>query len=440
MPRAAFVLWWMNALAMPAAAVMPRPSGTIPPEVVQAFDAGLFELPPGGDRLGTSAVQTVWNVPVILAAFSDQPLGTTIYGSRTPTQHFDRALFDTTGVTLTGSVFDYYRWVSGNRIRVVGKVVATLTMPQTKNYYADGQWGFGTFPPRNMYGFVRGALQYADSLVDWRPFDPNNDGFVDMLWVVHSGLPGEATVAKDNLWSSTSQLTSWASGEAFETHSVGPGGGRIRVDRFSVLPELSSIQPGQPSEIGVYCHEFGHALRLPDLYDTSSLGGGLNSGVGNWSLMATGSYGTNGASPEYPSHLGAWPLRWLGWRESVRPAFDTLMIQGSLAGGAPIVEFWIQGESNSEYFLIENRQREGFDRKLPAEGLIVYQVDETVMTPAAVAGNRVHSWCFSPSLQPRPGIRLVEADGFGDLIAGGNRGDSHDPFPGSFGRTEIDDG
>lgn len=412
---------------------MPTPSGTVPAEVSAAFEARLFELPGTGDRLSTSAVQTVWNIPVILVGFADQPLATTLYGGLTPAQYFDRTLFDTTGTSATGSIFDYYRWVSGNRIRVVPKVVATISLPQLKDYYANNNWGLGFSAPRNSYGFVSATLQYADSLVDWRPFDQNHDGYVDMLWVIHSGLPGEAALARDNLWSITSRLTSWPSGESFETRTAVPGAPSIhmRIDRFSVLPELSGVHPGRPSEIGVYCHEFGHALGLPDLYDTNTLGGGTNVGPGNWSLMATGSYGTDGLSPEYPAHLGAWPLLWLGWRDVVRPTRDSLIVQGPLETGAPVVEFWFQGESNPEHFLIENRQQMSFDRNLPEEGLIVYQVDETVMA-LGVPANRVNSGTS-------PGLRLVEADGLGDLVVGRNRGDSHDPFPGYFARTDFDD-
>lgn len=435
LPRALIVVCWLAAWAVPATAVMPTPAGSVPPEVAQAFDARRFDLPLRDDRLGTSAVQTVWNVPVVLVGFSDQPLSTTIYGGGTAAQYFNRTLFDTTGVTTTGSVFDYYRWVSGNRIRVVGKVVATISLGQAKNFYANNNWGLGSSAPNNMYGFVTASLQSADSLVDWRPFDGDGDGFVDMVWVVHSGPPGEATLARDNLWSVTSRLTSWPNGESFVTRTSWPlpaSPTRMRVDRFSVLPELSAIRSGQPSEIGVYCHEFGHALRLPDLYDASTVGGTTNSGPGNWSLMATGSYGADGLSPEYPSHLGAWPLKWLGWREVVRPAADSLIVQGSLESGAPIVEAWFQGESNPEHFLIENRQREGFDRNLRGEGLIVYQVNELVLTPVAVASNRVNSG-------ESQGLRLIEADGFTDLMSGVNRGDPQDPFPGFLGKTEFDD-
>jgi M6 family metalloprotease-like protein len=426
-------LCWLAAVAAPASGVMPSPAGTLPPEISQGFDAGLFRLPPRNDGLTTSAVQTVWNVPVILVSFSDQPLGTTIYGGATPGQFFDRELFDTTGTTPTGSVFDYYRWVSGNRIRVIGKVVATVSLPNPKNYYARDNWGISFAAPQNIYGFVRSALQYADSSVDWRPFDQDHDGYVDMVWVMHSGLPGEATVARDNLWSLTSRLTSWPSGEKFPTQTPVPGapGLRILIDRFSVLPEISGIRPGQPAEIGVFCHEFGHALGLPDLYDTSTLGGSRNAGTGNWNLMATGGYGTDGHSPEYPAHMGAWSTLFLGWRQAVRPATDTLLVQRGIAQGDPLVEFWCQGESNPEHFLIENRQREGFDRNLPSEGLLLYQVDETVVA-LNLSANRINAGAS-------PGLRLVEADGLYDIVAGRNRGDEHDPFPGFFNRTAIDD-
>jgi len=412
---------------------MPTPTGGLPTEVAQAFDARLFALDDPSGHLGVSAAQTLWRVPVILVGFADQPIGTDIYDGQTATQYFNHTLFDTTGTSATGSIYDYYRWVSGNRIRVIPKVVAVINLPQTKNFYANNNWGLGFSAPRNIYGFVSSALQYADTLANWGPYDQNHDGYVDMLWVVHSGVPGEATVARDNLWSLTSRLTSWPSGESFETRTTVPGAPtvHIRVDRFAVLPELSAVRPGQPTEIGVYCHEFGHALGLPDLYDTSTFGGAINVGPGNWSLMGTGGYGTDGLSPEFPAHMGSWPLLWLGWRETIRPSVDALMNLGPLATGAPILEFWFQGEPNPEHFVIENRQRMSFDRNLPEEGLIVYQIDDNVMA-LGVPSNRVNTGAT-------PGLRVVEADGLNDLTAGRNRGDSHDPFPGYFGRTVFDD-
>src|SRR5262249_40895449 len=162
----------------------------------------------------------------------------------------------------------------------------------------------------------------------------------------------------------------------------------VRIDRFTVLPELSGFHPGQLDEIGVFCHEFGHTLGLPDLYDTSVLGGAANTGPGNWCLMSSGAYGGDGISPEYPPHMGAcgspsrmgaWCSLWLGWVSRVRPMQDTTVALLPIADGSPILEFAFQGEDAPEHFLLENRVREGFDRKLPNAGLLVTQVDEAMM-------------------------------------------------------------
>src|SRR6185503_7804402 len=117
--------------------------------------------------------------------------------------------------------------------------------------------------------------------------------------------------------------------------------------------------------------------------------------------------------------------------DTVRPTTDSLIVQGPIAAGAPVMDFWFQGEANPEHYLIENRQRMGYDRNLPEEGLIVYQIDETVIAQG-IGANRVNYGQLT-------GLRLVEADGLYDLIAGRNRGDAHDPFPGQFARTQFDD-
>jgi len=400
----------------------------------QAFDSGVFALPQRSDGAGArimmpQAVQSVWHVPVIMVDFSDQPFTWTA-------GHFDSALFDTTGSTPTGSVFDYFRWVSGNRARITGKVVATVHLPREKNWYAFDFWGVNFHStPRNAAGLVRDAVAACDGTVDWRPFDQDRDGYVDVVWVLHSGYGGEASLGEtDNMWSITSRLTNWSNSNFYTTNDAIPGSNPlqyVRLNGFSIVPERSMFQHSNPAEIGVFCHEFGHTLGLPDLYDASSLGGAANKGPGNWSLMSTGLYGANGFSPEYPAHLGAWPALHLGWATSVRPSRDSTFVLPPLASGGPVVEFSFQGEDRNEHFLIENRQQLGFDRNLHGEGLIVYHVDDGLIA-ARLASNRVNSG--TP-----PGLRLVEADGRRDLILGLSRGDAWDPFPGTGQVTTMDD-
>ncbi len=414
--------------ATPALATSPTPGGTAPAEVVQAFASGAFSLPVQADGLGTSSNQTVWRIPVILVAYNNEPLR---YGK----SDFDRALFDTTRSLSRGSVFDYYQWVSRGRVRVVGEVVATLTLPNTREYYGGNSYGLDlTGTPGNSFGALRDALILSHTTVDWSRYDFDKDGYVDMTWLVHAGQGGETTDDRNALWSITSRAGSWRLGEPFKTSTRIPGtlDRYVRIDRFSVMPELSGMRSGAIAEIGVYCHEFGHALGLPDLYDTSALGGAANAGPGNWSLMATGLYGANGVSPESPSHIGAWPLQFLGWDETSRPERDTTLTLRPLSSTGSIVELWFQGEQDAEHFLIENRQRDTqFDRTLPFEGLIVYHVNDVLMG-ARTPGNSVN-------VGPVPALMVVEADADSDLFVGRNHGDGSDPFPGALNKTGIDD-
>ncbi len=410
-----------------ARAVVPMRDGSLPAEVRAAAASGLLASPLR-PALGTTAVQghPVWVVPVLLVDFTDQPLSS----ASTPAV-WERALFDTTHSTPTGSAYDYYRWVSRGQFWLLGKVVAVVHLTHDKHYYANGAYGLATMAtPNNDYGLVNEAINLCDGKVDFSPYDQDHDGYVDMLWVIHSGIGGEATVDKDNLYSVTSSMDQWNNGNVFVTNDTIPNGGglKMRINRFSILPELSQFHAGQLSEIGVYCHEFGHALGLPDLYDTS---GGRNFGPGNFSLMSTGAYGGDGQSPESPVHMGAWPCLYLGWVPAVTPAFDTTLTIAAIEDGGPIVNLWFQGESSYEHFLIEHRRRTGFDQHLPGDGMILYHVDDLLMG-YRMPINRVNGG-------DPPALRLVEADGFSDLVTGTSRGDAADMFPGTSGRTRIDD-
>ena len=415
---------------------MPPPSGGIPRVVAEAFEKGLFDVPARPQALGVSAAPpTTWRIPVVLAAFADSSL---IYSA----SEFDSALFGTRNAMPSGSVREYYRWVSGGRVEITGRVVATVTLPGTRGYYGDGYWGLSGRQQNSVFGAIKDALQRCSAAIDWSEFDVNPPyGQVDMLWFVHAGKDGqtspEDSLLRRPLWSITSRLSAdpgYSLPGPFVTTQplAGSPNQFYKIDRFACLPELSGIIPGRRAEIGVYCHEFGHALGLPDLYDTSSLGPIANVGPGNWSLMSTGGYGGSGLTPETPSHLGGWATSFLGWNEIVRPARDTTIVLPPISSGGPVLEFWFQGEANAEHFLLETRAKEGFDAQIRRGGMIVTHVDDAMMAQRGLPNNNVN-------VGPNPALVLVEADGDYDLMQGRNRSDAFDVFPGDSQRTRIDD-
>jgi len=410
-------------------ATMPPLSGVMPEAVSQAFAEGLFASSPSLEAAPQLQLQAQpyarWYIPVILVSFPDEAL-------QYAPADFERSLFDTTGAT-TGSVFDYYRWVSGNRLTIGGRVVASVQVQNPETYYSGSSGGLRGSSPNNSLGLMRDVLRACADTIDWKPFDVDGNGVVDMVWLVHAGIGGEAGNL-NNLWSVTTWMNrGWRDASPWYTKTPYPGGGTgqtIRIERFSVMPEQSAHVAGAQCEIGVYCHEFGHALGLPDLYSTSSFMS-PSLGPGAWSLMGTGGYGGDALSPQYPTHLGAWPLKYLGWDESVHPSRDTVLSLPALGSSQATITWSYQGEDVSEYFLIEHRRRAGFDRNLPGEGLIIYHVDENVIA-AGMASNSVNN-------DFRQGVQVVEADGDGDLVRGFSLGEASDPFPGSLNRTGMDD-
>jgi hypothetical protein len=177
--------------------------------------------------------------------------------------------------------------------------------------------------------------------------------------------------------------------------------------------------------IGVFCHEFGHLLGMPDLYDTDY----SSNGLGNFCLMAAGSWGrvTESDPPgSCPVHPCAWNKYLLGWitPESVEQggvdSVESARLAAAAASPAAYRVFsnpggvdWRAGSIGSgEYFLVENRQRLGFDRGLPGSGLLVTHVDES----QADNNNEEH-----------PLVGILQADRVpGFALPAGDRGSDED--------------
>lgn len=121
-------------------------------------------------------------------------------------------------------------------------------------------------------------------------------------------------------------------------------------------------------DISVICHEFGHLLGLPDLYARPENPG--SEGVGVWCAMS------NQAPAGKPQHFSAWSKEQLGW---IKPAIIDPTVKQKLVL-SPIedspkecVKVLVRPDG-SEYFLLENRRKKGFDQSLPAEGLLIWRV------------------------------------------------------------------
>ena len=364
------------------------------------FNDGVLRPPdafgPGADRTTVRRAAHVrapmrgqLRVLVVLVDFSDKQFSV-------DTSRFEE-LFFSTGSLVTGSVKEYFTDVSGGLVEIVGEVVGPLRMQETMEWYANGNFGIGnpSGDPRAQF-LAEHAAREADGVTDLRPYDNDGDGYVDAFVVVHAGRGGEETGDPGDLWSHK-----WVLPQEYEADGT-------KVFAYLTIPE--------DAKLGVSAHELGHLLfGFPDLYDTDY----SSAGIGNWCLMAGGSWNAGGDVPAHPS---AWCKAQQGWVTVENVTADGPVALQDVKDSRTVHRMWTGGTEGSEYFLLEHRRRTGYDSELPGEGLLVWHVDDAQEDNSDEAHHLVG---------------LVQADGLRELEQDLNRGDGGDCYPGVDGNSLL---
>ncbi len=233
-----------------------------------------------------------------------------------------------TGQTVHGSLADYYHEQSHGTLKVEGKVFDYVTVSKNRGEYATG----------NRQALLTEAV---DKLLDRDGKDAlkNIDGIV----FLYAG--GRYRAARGSLY--------WPHRSSF-THK----------DRR--WPYFICEEGGQRmNSISVFCHEFGHMLGLPDLYARPENPG--EEGAGIWCAMA------NEAGNGRPQHFCAWSKEKLGWIKPtvIDPTVKQKLILAPVEDSPNECFKILVRPDGSEYFLLENRKKKGFDASLPADGLLI---------------------------------------------------------------------
>ncbi len=351
-------------------------------------------------------------IPVILVDFSDNTADSGPVQGKTAGD-FEQLLFSRNS-SQGSSLTDFYLENSYGKFLVEGDVYGWYRLPHTYAYYRGSNYGIQGGEP-NARTMARDAVTVADADIDFSRYDSDHDGYVDGIFIVHAG-PGAEAVAPPSdtlhIWSH-----SWWLPQGYATND-----GTI-VRKYTTEPEEVL---GKFTSIGVFCHEFGHTLGLPDLYDISY----QSSGIGNWGLMGNGAWNGNGKAP---AHFGAWSKYAL---DSLYGTFGrTIDVTANMTGitlGAASSDsvryrIMLPTFSGREYFLIENRQQTGFDWALPGHGLLIWHCDDNLSG--------------SNDLENNDHLRIAveQADGLFQLESGRSLGDANDPYPGSGGVSEFTD-
>jgi immune inhibitor A len=330
-------------------------------------------------------------VAVILVDFSDKAMTAT-------KAHFED-LFFSLGKIPTGSVREYYREVSHGKIDIQGQVVGPYRLPKTLNQYAHGASGMGAALP-NARTMAKDAAVASNPAINYALYDNDMDTFVDAFVVVHAGPGGEVTGNVNDIWSHKWVLD----GGAYTAD------GTTKIYGYLTVPE--------DCRLGVCAHELGHLLfGFPDLYDTDY----SSEGIGNWCLMAGGSWNNAGLTPSHPS---AWCKCQQNWVTTTNHTSNVSNVAiEDVKTGYTVHRLWKDGAVGKEYFLVENRQKINFDKYIPNSGLLIWHIDD------ATASN---------SNEAHYKVALVQADGKKDMELNHNRGDAGDTYPGSTNNRKFD--
>ena len=349
--------------------------------------------------LGTDKVDTSYTV-VILVDFSDKPMSA---GVPTQPYQFDSVLFSDNYYNPTGSMTDYYKENSYGNFVLKGDIFGPYRMPQTYTYYEGGNNGMSYSSL-----LVQTALDSVRNYVaHWLKYDSNNDVYCDGLVVIHAGPGGETG---SGIWSHKSNIS-----------PVTIDG--VIISAYTMNPEENGS--GEISSIGVFCHEYGHIMGLPDLYDISGTANSM--GLGNWAIMATGSY--NGGS-RTPSHFTAWSKAEMGFLTLLEVDNNMTQVEFPHVEENPVAYKLCNSLSNVyEYWIVENRQQVGFDVGLPSSGLCIYHVDKHAVFEYG-SSNYDPDWYR---------VALEQADGKNSLAYDGSRGDAGDVWPGNSNAREFHD-
>ena len=370
-----------------------------------------------------AAVTGTYEIPVIPALYAD--LGVPHTGAQ-----LDARLFGEGSGTV--SVSDLYTEMSGGAFTFNGTVMDWVALPNPTASYENGdQYGA-------LFEFLRDALDLADAALDFGQFDndgddgiPNSgddDGYVDtaaFLYATKAGSCGGSGIWPHR-WAYRWARYLEGDGliEAYATNDPSALGGVIRVDDYIVQ---SSLQCDGSSLMGAgtMAHELGHALDLPDLYDTDTEDGTASSGIGEWGLMGSGNHNEQTS----PAHMSAWSKSRMGWLTVMDIATPQVGISlGSVQSTRGVLRVALPGTNES--ILLANRRAEGSDEHLNGQGLLIWHIDPDVVA-AKQAANTVNA---DPD---HKGVDLEEADGRDHLDRRVNRGDAGDPYPGSSGADNL---
>jgi M6 family metalloprotease-like protein len=289
------------------------------------------------------------------------------------------------GYSNNGSVFDYFKEVSGDRLFYTNLVAPYYRARQPRSYYTDPKIRFGV----RTQELIREAIGYHKAQgFDFSSLTTDDLNYVYAINIFYAGT----------------RINNWSEGLWPHAHFMAPA---ITLAPGIIAHDYQITDMTAELSLGTFCHENGHLIcDFPDLYDYDD----SSNGVGAYCLMCAGGSRPN---EKNPVHVGAYLKHAAGWTENLT---DT-QTNTSITLHAGRNDFLIHRKNAAEYYIVENRQRNGRDAGLPSTGLAIWHVDETGNNSNDQGTASQHYECA-----------IMQADGRRDIERNVNQGDTSDLY------------
>ena len=296
----------------------------------------------------------------------------------------------------------YFKDCSYGKFTPTFNVVGPVKLPKEQTYSGAGS--------DNIKALIEDACSAVDGMVNFADYDANNDGIVDLVYVIYAGhsanIGGNKTT---DIWPKSGTVTI----------SKKLNGKSIR--RYGVSNELAGLENKTKDKetingIGLFCHEFSHTLGLPDIYAYNTDAENQdNQGMEFWDIMDGGT-GIRGG--RVPASYLAWEREVMGWME-INELKDSCSINNlkSIDNGGKAYKI-VNPKNSNEYIVLQSIQKgpwnQGWGDGTYGKGLFAYRI--------SYPSGKVNVFDYPNNVKGKPRVIPIPADG--KILAAANAGGS----------------
>lgn len=265
-----------------------------------------------------------------------------------------------------GSAYDYFNAQSHGQFQPHFDVYGPVTLSNGYSFYGRNDAWSGD--DMNADLMVNEACMLLDDEVDFSQYDLNDDGVIDLVFIMYAGYGENSGADSGTIWPHASDLRYYFDNPVMRDGKI--------VGPYACSCELRGNEQTSPvstAGIGVFCHEFSHCLGLMDLYDTNGSTGGSGRGYGSYSVMDVGCYNNSGYTPCSYTAYERMVIGWLDPTELGDEYHENLTLTDINVKNEAYAIY--NPNNRDEFFVLENRQQTGWDSALPASGMLISHID-----------------------------------------------------------------